>query len=230
MRRRPPPHAPLRARPRSAVVGSRSHRACAGAASPTARRAAGSRRPAAGRPGATSATFDASTARLNIDSPAKNPPIAMPYRPPTSSPSSLHVSTLCTQPSSCMRSYAATIGSVIHPPFRRGSPHARSPPRTSCRHGPHIGASNGAATATSAARREEARRGDRATTTPSGRRVQLASETGRCGTRRARCRARGRRPRRQGRPHRRRRWAESAMRSAEARPAVRPSTLVRYLR
>ena len=36
----------------------------------------------AARPGATSATFDASGRRWNIDSPANSPPIATPYRPP----------------------------------------------------------------------------------------------------------------------------------------------------
>ena len=48
----------------------------------------------------TSATFDASRSTWNIDSPANSPPIATPYRPPTSWPSR-QASTECAQPSSC---------------------------------------------------------------------------------------------------------------------------------
>ena len=69
--------------------GRRRRRARPGAASATARRAA--RPPVVAQParrGATSATLEASVARWNIDSPAKNPPMRTPYRPPTSRPSS----------------------------------------------------------------------------------------------------------------------------------------------
>ena len=62
----------------------------------------------------------ASRRRLNIDSPAKSPPIATPYRPPASSPSR-HASTECAQPSSCSREYAAAMSGSIQAPWRDGS-------------------------------------------------------------------------------------------------------------
>ena len=88
---------------RGSASGSRRRRpGWPGAASATARRAAGlPARMASTR--ATRATFDASRWRWNIDSPAKRPPMATPYRPPGSSPSADHGSTLCAQPSSCSR-------------------------------------------------------------------------------------------------------------------------------
>ena len=58
--------------------------------------------------------------RWNIDSPANNPPMRTPYKPPTSS-FPAHVSTLCAHPSSCNRQYASTNDSSIHPCGRRGS-------------------------------------------------------------------------------------------------------------
>ena len=69
----------------------------------------------------TSATFDASRTRWNIDSPANSPPIATPYSPPASSPSR-HASTECAQPSRCSSLYAAAMSRVIHPASRAGSP------------------------------------------------------------------------------------------------------------
>ena len=73
---------------------------------------------------ATSATLDASVARWNIDSPANSPPMATPYRPPASVPSSSdHDSTLCAHPSSCSRTYASRTAALIHRPGRDGSAH-----------------------------------------------------------------------------------------------------------
>ena len=82
----------------TSTAGSRRRRARRGGGSATARRAGG--RPASRsrstRP--TSATFDASVRRWNIDSPANSPPMATPYSPPASVPSGVHASTLWAQP------------------------------------------------------------------------------------------------------------------------------------
>ena len=63
------------------------------------------------------ATFDASRAWWNIDSPANRPPIATPYRPPTSSPSR-QVSTECAHPRAWRSPYARRMS--------RGDPPAGS--------------------------------------------------------------------------------------------------------
>ncbi len=73
----------------------------------------------------SSATFEASRSRWNIDSPANSPPIATPYSPPARRPSR-HASTECTQPSWCRRRYAARISGSIQPLSRRGSAQASS--------------------------------------------------------------------------------------------------------
>ena len=106
------------------VASRRPRRACArcGVVHCTSNSRAPSRRSSSTV--AQHATFDASVTRWNIDSPANKPPIRTPYSPPTSSPS-CHVSTLCAQPSSCSRVYAATNDSSIQPCGRRGSAHPR---------------------------------------------------------------------------------------------------------
>lgn len=66
----------------------------------------------------TSATFEASVAKWNMDSPAKNPPIRTPYKPPINSPESFHVSIEWAQPSRCSSRYASTTSRDIHEPLR----------------------------------------------------------------------------------------------------------------
>ena len=101
---------------------------------------------------ATSATFDASRTRWNIDSPANSPPIPTPYSPPASSPSR-HASTECAQPSRCSSAYAAAMSRVIHPASRAGSPQRATT------------SSKAVSTRISKSRHE--RRSDRDTTSPS---------------------------------------------------------------
>ena len=82
----------------------------------------------------TSATLDASVSRWNIDSPANSPPIATPYRPPTSRRRA-RPRPSAPSPSSCRRRYAAAIG-LVDPAARRGRGSAQ-PSTTSRERGVH---------------------------------------------------------------------------------------------
>ena len=122
--RRPRSHG--RCQPSQVLVARRSPRlpVTPDARCTTARRAATPPVSRSHPTSATNATFDASVAVWNIDSPANSPPMRTPYSPPTSSPSS-HVSTLWAQPRSCRRVYARTKSSLIQPCGRPGSPQRR---------------------------------------------------------------------------------------------------------
>ena len=96
---------------------------------PTGRRAAGARSPSARSrsTSATSATFEASRPRWNIDSPANSPPIATPYSPPASSPSR-QASTLCAQPSSVQLDVRGARPSGVIQPARAAGRRTRRRP------------------------------------------------------------------------------------------------------
>ena len=67
------------------------------------------------RVSARSAILDAFGTLLNMDSPKKARPIAMPYTPPTRRSAS-QISIECAQPSRCSRSKAIIMSPVIQVP------------------------------------------------------------------------------------------------------------------
>ena len=81
------------------------------------------------------ATFDASVTRWNIDSPAKNPPIRTPYRPPTSSPPSPRLDAV--RPTQLVQPRVRVDERLVDPTVRTARIGARAHhvARTRCRRG-----------------------------------------------------------------------------------------------